>query len=107
MSRIGPRDPALYDQWRRARRVAILALHPDRGGAPGALADRLAQLDADFTARDGRLVDRGSVALAAPPPWQPLTRMMRRSGRGVRSRIRSVRRRIPPRWPGSRRYLDL
>lgn len=107
MSYVGPRDPALYSQWRHARRVASLEHHPDRGGAAGKLALELARLDADFAARDVRLTAPGQVAMTEPPAWQPLTRLARRTGRGMRGGVRAARGKIPRGWPGARRYFDL
>ena len=107
MSYPGPRDSALHDQWRHARRVASLKHHPDRGGAPGELTAQLSRLDADFAAREAGLVGPGPVEMTEPPLWQPLNRVLRRARRGMRTGIRGARRRIPSRWPGARRYFDL
>lgn len=99
MSYPGPRDPALHHQWRHARRVASLEHHPDRGGAPGELTAQLLRFDADFAAREAGLI--------GPPLGQPFIRVLRRARRGMRTGIHGARRRIPSRWPGARRYVDL
>lgn len=98
----GPRDPLLHRQWRSERRSAVLAHHPDRGGDPGRLQGELDRLDERFGTRD-----RPQVDLAAPGRLQPLTRVLRRSSRGVRRGTRRARARLPRGWPGHRRYLEL
>ena len=101
----GPTDPSLRQQWRADRRAVLLAHHPDRGGDPDRLQDELQRLDRRYAERE--VGPAGQVSLAAPGPWQPLTRRLRRA-RSVASRsTRAARARLPAGWPGHRRYLDL
>ena len=98
----GPDDPVLRQRWRRERRSALLAHHPDRGGDPATMQAELRRVDEQY---------RGDVppagGFAPPGRMQSLTRRARRTARGVRRTTRAVRARLPPGWPGSRRYLDL
>ena len=97
----GPTDPLLRQQWRARRREAALEHHPDRGGDAGRLHEELARIDAAYSPSTLHLT------YAAPGRLQPVSRALRRTAKVVRRRSRGVRARIPPRWPGSRRYLDL
>lgn len=79
--------PSRHEEWRRARRAAVRAHHPDAGGDAAALAAALAEVDRRFTAAD-----------------RPSPRGLRRRSRLAVRRLRS---RLPRRWPGARRYIDL
>lgn len=101
----GPTEPALRQQWRADRRAVLLAHHPDRGGDPDRMQDELEQLDRRYADRE--VGPAGQVTLAAPSPFQPLTRRLRRAGRAAGRSTRAARARLPAGWPGHRRYLDL
>ncbi len=98
----GPADPVLRQTWRSERRAVLLAHHPDRGGDAALLDSELRRVDERY-----RSEGPPGTTYAAPGRLQPLTRRLRRTARGVRRSTRAVRARLPPGWPGSRRYLDL
>ncbi|WP_191563797.1 hypothetical protein [Janibacter melonis] len=78
-------SPAKGAQWRRDRRAALRAHHPDLGGDADSLRAALAE------------VDRRHTPTPAP-------RSRRRRARRL---VRALRGRLPRGWPGARRYLDL
>ncbi len=101
----GPRDPLLRSQWRAARRAVARAHHPDVGGEAETLQRELAAVDRRFADRPADPSD--GLTRSAPPAWQPTGRLVRRSRRTLRRRVRALRARLPRGWPGSRRYFDL
>lgn len=98
----GPDDLTLRTKWRAERRSVLMAHHPDRGGDAATLETELRRVDEGYRRRG--IPPTSSVA---PGRLQPLTRRLRRTSRGLRRGIRAVRVRLPPRWPGARRYLNL
>ncbi|GAB3659758.1 hypothetical protein GCM10027596_17550 [Nocardioides korecus] len=101
----GPVEPSLRQQWRADRRAVLLAHHPDRGGDPARMQDELARVDQRYADRE--VGAAAQVALDPPGPWQPVARGLRRARGAVRRSARGARARLPPGWPGHRRYLDL
>ncbi|MEJ5913045.1 hypothetical protein [Pseudokineococcus sp. 1T1Z-3] len=90
------------DAWRAARRRAARQHHPDLGGSTEAYMAALAEVDAAF----GRGAPTGG-----PRPVVVTTslrrRLLRVTLRGARDASRSVRQRLPPGVPGSRRWGNL
>lgn len=111
--RAGPRDEAVRQQWRSARRAVLRAHHPDRGGDPDRMRSELDLVDRRFGVRPGATtwddVSSGasSVDLRPPGRWQPVARGLRRARVAVRRGTRTARARLPSGWPGHRRYIDL
>ncbi|ROR92324.1 hypothetical protein [Nocardioides aurantiacus] len=87
-----------------ARRAVIRRHHPDVGGDPEVLQRELAAVDAAY---DGPAGTSPQVELRPPGRWQPLARRATRARRVVGHRTRVLRSRLPPGWPGARRWTDL
>ena len=110
--RAGPRDEAVRQQWRSARRAVLRAHHPDRGGDPDRMRSELDLVDQRFGVVAGATPPVGDTAhpqvdLRPPGRWQPVARGLRRAGVVVRRGTRTARARLPTGWPGHRRYIDL
>lgn len=99
--------PDTYRSWREARRDIARRHHPDVGGDPARYIQLMREVDVRF----------GIDALRGTPDGQSETRLvggLRRAGRAVRRArrrtrhgLRRARGRLPRRFPGSRRYIDL
>lgn len=111
----GPADAALHRQWRTERRAVVRHHHPDRGGAVGVMQRELDLVDRRFRFSEG---DRngtadqvgmleGSFRSTQAPAWQPVARAARRARRMLSRQVRTARAKIPPGWPGHRRYINL
>ena len=101
----GPVEPSLRQQWRADRRAVLLAHHPDRGGDPVRMQAELERVDRRYADRE--VGAAAQVDLSPPGRLQPVTRRLRRARGVVRRSTRGARARLPPSWPGHRRYLDL
>lgn len=89
------------EQERRAQRRAVaMRHHPDRGGDPAEFARLMAELDRPTAPA----VAPGPVTVTGPGPVRRALRTAARAGRDAATR---VRRRLPRRAPGARRYIDL
>ncbi len=68
----GPRDEAVRQQWRSARRAVLRAHHPDRGGDPDRMRSELDLVDRRFGVRPGATtwddVSSGASSVDLRPP---------------------------------------
>ncbi|KQT91530.1 hypothetical protein ASG49_10935 [Marmoricola sp. Leaf446] len=87
-----------------ARRAVIRRHHPDVGGDPEVLRRELAAVDAAYDAPADTVPE---VGLRPPGRWQPLARRATRARRTVSRGTRQLRSRLPPGWPGARRWTDI
>lgn len=99
MTIMGPDDPARLAAWRRARRLAARANHPDLGGDERDYLAAIAAVDRRFGVASHQ---------SGAPAREPSRRGLRLMGRRPRRRlVRAIRQRLPRRFPGSRRYAEL
>lgn len=106
----GPRDPALREQWRLARRQAARRLHPDRGGDTDTYLAELARIDARYTKTTPQQ-DRGTGPGTTPGPGggSPVvvTRTVRSRIRGRARATRRAARHLVRRVSPSRRHTEI
>lgn len=124
----GPTDPVERALWLRARRGVARRHHPDIGGDANELRRQLDAVDREFMNRSphqdpspgpSRPRRPNTSVLRPSDEWaslnieaqpllgQRLHRVINQSRRTIRRTEKAVRTRIPPGWPGSRRYFDI
>lgn len=105
----GPADPVRRAAWTRARRAVLRANHPDVGGDAEALIRLLAEVDKTYAGSIAAPTITGSSAWRDIDisPSGRVSRLASRTARQTRRVSRAARTRIPRRWPGARRYIDI
>ncbi|MDQ3158004.1 MAG: hypothetical protein M3Q98_15020 [Actinomycetota bacterium] len=90
----GPQDPDLRERWRHARREVARTHHPDTGGDTAVYLALMSRLDLSYMQIENQHLQPGRVTsditiVRSDRWWQ------------------RFRRRLPRRWPGGKRYIEL
>jgi len=95
-------DAKADERRRRARREVARRHHPDVGGDLDTYLELMERLDRDPAEASGDVVGPGGRVLS-----RRMRRLTARTRRRLRQHTRTARGRLPKRFPGARRYIDL